>query len=286
MSWDDLVMWPWFYPLAGGLAIALVCSLLSVLVVLRRMAFIGEGVAHAAFGGAGVALLAGLWLPSLVPPMARDAVIAAFCVAAAVAIGFLSRRGKLAEDTSIGIALVAAMALGFLLLDIRQQAAESMGGAYTPPLEGLLFGQILFLGPAETLAAWGLAIVTLALVLMTFKELTFFAFDEETAGVFGVPTGVFYYGLLILLGLAIVAATRSVGIILVSALLVLPGASAKLLSARIGMVTLLSVLIGLAGMALGLLLAVTLGYGAGAVIALTYVALLGVCYLVSLLRRA
>jgi hypothetical protein len=98
--------------LAGGVAIALLCSVLSVFVVLKRVAFAGQGISHAAFGGAGLALLLELFLPPLRMPILRDAVIAAFCVITALVIGRIARQRRLGEDSAIGICLVAAMALG------------------------------------------------------------------------------------------------------------------------------------------------------------------------------
>jgi zinc transport system permease protein len=254
------------------------------------MAFIGTGIAHSAFGGAGLAILLGMLIEGLGPALARDGIIAMFCVVSAVSIGFISRRGRLAEDTSIGISLVAAMALGVLLLDVRQHLSVNYPGAgYVPPLEALLFGQILTISPQDALGAWILAAVIVGAVALTFKELTFFAFDEETATVFGVPTTVFYYGFLVLLGLAIVAAMRSLGVILASALLVLPGATARTLAHRIGAVTLYSAAVSVCGMIGGLLISLWLDYlTPGPVIALTYCAMFalaaGVRSLVQALR--
>ena len=75
--------------------------------------------------------------------------------------------------------------------------------------------------------AWGVAVLVTALVAALFKELVFFTFDEEAATVFGVRTGALYYGLLACLGVAVVAAMRSLGVILATGLLILPGAIAR-----------------------------------------------------------
>lgn len=282
--------------LAGGAAIALLCSVLSVFVVLKRVAFIGEGIAHGAFGGVGVALLAGLFLEELRPPLARDAIIALFCIASALAIGYISRRGKLAEDSAIGICLVAAMAIGLLLLDARVEIIKRLidaGAAtrsqigFTPSSHDILFGDPLSIRPREVAVLWALTGVIVLSMAAVFKELVFFAFDEETAAVFGVRTNVLYYALLVALALAVVAAMRSLGIILVSALLIIPGASARLWSCRIGVVTIISAVIGLAGMIGGLFLAIWLDFlSPGAVIVLVLVALLVLSYAVtSFIRR-
>ena len=265
--------------LIGGLAIALLCGVLSVFVVLKRMSFIGQGISHAAFGGVGVALMAQLLLVSQWPVLAgehadliRDGIIALFCIATAITIGFISRRGKLAEDTVIGISLVAAMALGVILLDIYGRHGPA------PSFESILFGSIFFIGPMDVWVAWTLAAVVVSLVTMLFKELTFFAFDEETAEVFGVRTGLIYYGLLVALGLCIVVAMKGLGVILSSALLVLPGAIARFWSKRIEHVVVISAVVSMIGLSAGLALAIWLDASPGSVIVLTFTAIFAVSY--------
>ena len=280
--WQRLMENPFYQnALWGGIGVALACGMLSTFVVLKRMSFIGEGVAHAGFGGLGVALLLGLVLEGVRPALARDGVIAVFCVATAWAIGCLARRGRLSEDAAIGICLVAAMALGVLLLDVRAQALQWLVEAgrltrgeigYRPDWEPILFGNIFFIDRHEVWLVWGLAAVVAVALAATFKELVFFTFDEETAEVFGVRTRLLYYGLLTLLALAIVAAMRSLGVVLATGLLVLPGAAAKCWSRQIGRVTLISTLIAVVGVTAGLVLAVWLGkYSPGPIIVLTLV---------------
>jgi len=285
--WQRFVQYPdYHYALAGGVAIALLCGVLSVFVVLKRMAFIGQGISHAAFGGVGVALLLGVLFEGLRPTLARDAVIAVFCILTALLIGYLSRKGKLSEDTSIGICLAAAMALGLLLIDLRAQwvdhlirtgriARGELG--YTPDIKPILFGNILFISPADAWVAWGVAVLVTVLVAALFKELVFFTFDEEAATVFGVRTGALYYGLLACLGVAVVAAMRSLGVILATGLLILPGAIARCWSGRIGRVLVLSAAIGAVGMIAGFFLSIWISERAdvsvGPVIVLTLVVL-------------
>jgi ABC-type Mn2+/Zn2+ transport system permease subunit len=286
--WDN-PMYP--QALAGGLGIALACSVLSVFVVLKRMAFIGEGISHSAFGGFGAAVLAQAILPAMDSVLARDAIVAVFCVLTAVGIGWLSRRGKLSEDTAIGIALVTAMAVGVVMLNLRSSLEGGRFSGYVPPWESILFGDILFIGPQETWTIWALAGAIVLAVAALFKELVFFSFDEEAAPVFGVPAGAIYYGLLVALGLAVVAAIKSVGVILVGALLVVPGSAARLLSNRIGVVTLLSAALGVGGLAAGFFLGISRAamdrnLSMGPVIVLTLVALLVACYAARAARMA
>ena len=285
------------YALAGGVAIALLCGVLSTFVVLKRMAFVGQGISHAAFGGAGVALLLGLLIPDVRPALMRDAIIAAFCVATALLIGVVSRRGGLAEDTSIGIFLVAAMALGVLLIDLRASwlqwlletgRVHRQEIGYTPSFHDILFGNILFAPPLDVCIAWALAIAVTLLVVGVFKELVLFTFDEEAAAVLGVRTGLLYYGLLVCLGLAVVAAMRSLGVILASALLVLPGACARCWARRIGQAVALSAAISVVGLTAGFFLAIWLGWVSPApvIVLALFVAFIVSCVVRAARRRA
>ena len=114
--------------IVGGL-----CSVLSVYVVLRGMAFIGNGISHAAFGGIALGLL--LFGSDATSSLATSLVTAAFCLAVAVAIGLVSQRGRLSPDSAIGIFFAFSMALGVFLIGLRK--------LYTADLMTYLFGSIL-----------------------------------------------------------------------------------------------------------------------------------------------
>jgi ABC-type Mn2+/Zn2+ transport system permease subunit len=282
--------------LAAGVAIALLCGALSVFVVLRGMAFIGQGVSHAAFGGAGLALLLGLFVPALGQSVGFGATIAVFCVATAVLIGWIARSGRVDHDSAIGICLVAAMAAGVILLDLRSALYERAAAAgkiadsttaYTPGFHDLLFGNILSIPRVEVWLTWAVALIALVLVAVFYKELVFLSFDAEAAEAFGVRTSLIYYGLLIALGITIVLAMRLLGVILASALLILPGVAGRFWSRRVGLVTLASILCSLASVVAGLALSVHLqDFSTGPVIVLTLCAVLAGSYLIRRVRTA
>src|SRR5687767_6057063 len=106
-------------------AMGVACAMLSVLVVLRRWAFIGEGISHAGFGGVGTAWLASLLIPGLASEGAAYAVAILFCLAMALTIGWVSRRDRLNADTAIGIVLVASLAWGFVAISIYANARKA-----------------------------------------------------------------------------------------------------------------------------------------------------------------
>jgi len=301
--WQRFLEYPFYHQaLAAGLGVALACGLLSVLVVYKRMAFIGEGISHAAFGGAGMALLLGLLLPPFREAAARDIVIGIFCVGTALAIGYFARAGLVHEDAAIGVCLVAAMALGVVLLNIRSALFERMVNAgeitrgdigYTPSFHDLLFGNILAVSGSvfwrlnsQAWAALLLGVITLAVVVLTFKELIFFTFDEESASVFGLPTALLYYGLLVALGVTITLAMRLLGVILCTALLILPGASAAFWSRKIRAIMILSALLAMGGVTAGLFAAIGLEIlSTGPVIVLTLFVIFIISYFADRIRR-
>lgn len=243
------------YPLLAGIAITVATSLLSVLVTLKRLAFIGQGITHAGFGGVGLAAFLGL------AGAPHDLVVFAFCVVTAISIGWLSRNRRLQVDTAIGIVLVAAMALGILLAELRLPMRqfdwyrEWFATAAAPMnWEAILFGNILYVTKSDAWFAIAVSAALLLVLAVLLKEIVFYAFDEPVSAVFGVPAGIIHYGVLVALALLIVLGMKLAGLILVNALLVIPGATATLLSRRMSVVLLVSLIVGQIGMIGGYLL--------------------------------
>lgn len=248
------------YAFVAAVAVGVVCSLLSVIVVLKRMAFIGQGVSHAGFGGYGLAVFLGLGTG------ATDAVIACFCLLTSLGIGYLVRRRKVEPDSAIGIVLVAGMALGVILQNLRIALynvpwyRHLFGSHYaTVSWEQLLFGSLLTVGPAGLWMSLILAAAVILICGLLYKELMYFAFDETAAQVHGIRTAWCYYLLLAILGLVVVVAMKLVGFILVSALLVIPGAAALAVGRRMRGTLILAVVIGLIGSLGGLILSIEVG---------------------------
>ncbi len=237
--------------LIGGLIIAATCSLLSFFVIVRRLAFVGMGISHAAFGGVAIGIAAGI-----------NPVLTAggFCVLVAGGIGWLSRKGRLHEDTVIGILFAASMAFGVVLV--------RMAHAYNLDLMSYLFGSILALSWTDVIILAVISTLAIAFMLLFFKELLFFSFDEETATASGVPVRFVYYGLLVTMALTIVVSIKLVGIILVSAFLVIPGATGLQLSRNYRGALLGSLAAALVSLAVGLKLSFSFDVASGAAIVL------------------
>ncbi|HEX2972788.1 MAG TPA: metal ABC transporter permease [Tepidisphaeraceae bacterium] len=235
-------------------AMGTACAVLSVIVVLRRWAFIGEGIAHAGFGGAGTAWILSLLLPSsafLVSQEGIYLVAIVFCLCMAMGIGWVTRREQVRTDTAIGIFLVAALAWGFIAYGIYTQASA---GRTPPGWDDYLLGHMSLLPASFMAGAITLCVVVLAVVFLLGKEIVHYCFDPELAAVSGIPVGFIHYLLIVLLAITIVLGMRLMGSLLVTALLVLPGASALLLSRRIGLVMVIAAFIGLFGAVVGTLI--------------------------------
>jgi ABC-type Mn2+/Zn2+ transport system permease subunit len=244
------------YPraLLTAAALGTACATLSVIVVLRRWAFIGEGISHAGFGGIGTGWLLSLAFPALANDAAAYMTAILFCLAVALAIGYFTRQRAGAEpfgaDSVIGIFLVTSVAWGWLALAIynRRHAASPQSW------EGYLFGSVESVSSEMMLAGVAVSAAVIFAVAALFKEILFYAFDPLMARVSGVRIGWIHYLLMMLLALVIVIGMRILGNFLIPALLVLPGATALLLSRRLRTVMSISVCVGLVGSVGGLIL--------------------------------
>lgn len=241
------------YAAAGAMAVS--CAILSVFVVARRWAFMGEGISHSGFGGAGTAWMLMVAFPSLSQNDALPyAFVTLFCFATALAIGWLAGGTRVTGDAAIGIFLVASLAWGF----IGQHLYVARYHVSPAGFDNLLFGQMRGVGRAYAMASVGVAVAVATLAVLLGKELIAYCVDPLLARTSGVRTTFVHYLLMGMLALVIVTGIRVVGSVLVTALLVLPAATANLLSRRLAGVVALSIGVALAGAWGGLLVSGTL----------------------------
>lgn len=224
------------------------CALLSVIVVLRRWAFIGEGIAHAGFGGAGTAWLLALAFPAAATWLNHSATIHAFAVffalLVAVAIAWVTRRRHVQVDTAIGIFLVASLAWGFVALDIYRSRSA---GSFPPDWDQYVIGRLSTLSTAHLIGAVVACLGVCVTLALLWKEIMAYCFDPELAEIAGVRVGFIHLVLLLLMTLTILVGTRLTGSLLIVALLVLPGATAMQLSRNMNRILLVSSFTGVAG---------------------------------------
>jgi len=254
--------------LAAGLLVSVLCSAVSLFVLLKRMAFAGIGISHAALGGVSLGLFTG------VSPLGAALGV---CVAAAVGIGLITRHGRMGEDTAIGILSTTLMALGVVLV--------GLAGTYQGELFSYLFGNILAVSPGQLTALGVVAVLVLGFLALFFKELLFVAFDEEVAQVTGIPARVLYYGLLVAIAFTVVAAIQVVGVILASALLVIPAAVGQQLATNWRGILLISLGTGVLSVVAGLALSAWWDLASGGTIVLVLGALFFSAFLLSPHRR-
>ncbi len=237
--------------LLGGVLVAAICALVGTYVVLRGLAFVGDALAHAAFPGVVIAYLlkGNIYLGALL-----------FALATALAVGLVSRHGRVSHDTAIGILFAGAFALGVLLMSMIQ--------GYTVDLFSFLFGNVLGISERELWLVALLGGVVVLTITVLYKELLLLSFDPTVAEAMGYPVQAFNYLLLGLIAVTIVISIQAVGIILVVALLVTPSATAYLLSQRFFRMMVLGVLLAALAAVVGLYLSYYLNVASGAAIVL------------------
>jgi len=238
--------------LAAALMVGVLCAVVGCYVVLRSMAFLGDALAHAVLPGVALAYLLGANL-------LIGALIAA--IAVALGIGFFSRRGRIKEDTAIGILFAAALSLGVVLISTIQ--------TYAVDLTHILFGNVLGVSGTDLWLTGVLGVVVLVVVALLYKEFLLVSFDPVLGTTLRFPVGFLRTLLLILLALTIVVSLQTVGVGLVAAMLVTPGATAYLLTRRLFPMMLLSAGIGAFSSLVGLYLSFYLDVASGGAVVLT-----------------
>ena len=235
----------------AALVVGTLCSTIGTYVVLRKLAFIGDGIAHASFAGIVVAYLRGI-------DYYAGAIVVA--VLTALGIGFVNRRGKVSLDTAIGVLFTGAFALGVFLM--------SRAPRYNVDLSSFLFGNILGVSRGDLVLILTLAAVVTVSLAFLYRALLYTSFDPVVAEASGMNAAFVDYALLVLLALTIIISLEAVGIVLVAALLVTPAATAFQLTRRFTTMLWLSATIGAISAVVGLYASYYLQAASGATIVL------------------
>ena len=237
--------------LVASALVGTVCAIVGTYVVLRGVAFIGDAIAHAGFPGIVVAYLLG-W------PLYIGATAAA--VGTALAIGIVTRRAGIRQDTAIGVLFAGTFAFGVFLFSGIQ--------GYVADLFSFLFGNVLAISPTDLLALSILGLGVIVVVALLWKELLYATFDPLGAAASGIRVERLELLFLALVAITIVVSLQAVGIILVVAMLVTPAATAQLVTVRFTRLMLTAAAIGIASAILGLYLSYWLDVASGATIVL------------------
>jgi manganese/iron transport system permease protein len=236
--------------LLAAALVGVACATIGVYVVLRRMAFIGDALAHTILPGVVIAYL-NQW------SLSGGALIAG--LATALGIGWLSRRQAIREDTAIGIVFTGMFALGVLLMSTTRSFRD---------FTHILFGNILGVSAGD-LALIAVTAAGVVITLLIFnKEFELTSFDPIHAEVIGLKAARLRYLLLILLAFTVVGSIQVVGVVLTSAMLITPAAAAGLLTQRLGRMMALSVVIAVLSGVIGLYASFYANVSSGAAIVL------------------
>lgn len=193
------------HALLAGLLASVICGIMGTLVVVNRIVFLSGGIAHAAYGGIGLAFFFGWpYLPGTI----------GFALAAAMVMAAISIKAKHRADTIIGVIWALGMAFGIILIDLTP--------GYNVDLMSYLFGSILTVPGSNLLIMLVMGILITILVAFYYKDLLAMSYDEEFARIRGVPVKGLYFGLIGILAVTIVLVIQVVGLILVIALLTIP----------------------------------------------------------------
>jgi ABC-type Mn2+/Zn2+ transport system permease subunit len=234
-----------------ALFVGALCSSMGTYVVLRKLSFIGDGLAHASFAGIAIAYLRGA-------NFYAGAAVAT--IVTALGIGFIHRRGRVSLDTAIGVLFTGAFALGVFLMSRSPRA--------TVDLQSFLFGSILGVSSYDVAMVVGLSLFVVLVVGALWRPLLYTSFDPVVAQAAGIRAGFVDYALLVILALTIIVSLQAVGIVLVAALLVTPAAAAAQLTQRFVPMMLLSCAFGVFSTVGGLYASYELHASSGATIVL------------------
>jgi len=237
--------------LLAGILVSISCGIIGSLVVVNRIVFISGGIAHAAFGGIGLAFFLGF------SPLLGAAL---FAVGVSMIIGVVSSKARHRSDTIIGVLWAIGMAVGVILIDLTS--------GYHVDLMSYLFGSILTVPPSDLWTMAALNVVILAIVIVFYKEFIAMSYDEEFAFVVGIPVRPLYFALLAMTALSVVMTIQVVGLILVIALLTIPPYIAECVTRSLGQMMAVSSLLGVCFTLAGLGLSYAYDLTSGATIIL------------------
>ncbi len=243
--------------LIAGISVAIICSFMGTFLVLRRYALFGDGIAHVAFGGISVGLFLGvapLW--------------SAFVVSVLGGLGLQKLRSstKISGDAAVAVILVSGLAVGVTLV--------SASGGFSVDLFSFLFGSILLISIEDTITIIAISAGIVGMLLVFQKQFLHISFNEEQAKVAGLNVTMLNYLFVVIAAVTVVTSMRLVGILLISALIVIPNLSAMLFGKGFKKTIVISVSMSVVSVVVGIFLSYYLNLAPSGMIVLIAVALL------------
>jgi len=214
--------------LVAAILVGIICATVGTYLMVQRLALLGEAVSHSVLPGLAIAFILGI-----------DIFVGAFIagVISAVMIAWVRTRSPIKEDAAMGIIYSAFFSLGITLISIVQKNNKV-------DLLHFLFGNILGVTTRDVVNTAVITVIVLTVIVLLYKELLFYTFDPEGAQAAGLPINLLDFGLIILMSLTIVASLTTVGLALVVAMLITPGATAYLLVKRLQQMMIFGSIIG------------------------------------------
>ncbi|TVQ44912.1 MAG: metal ABC transporter permease [Gloeocapsa sp. DLM2.Bin57] len=247
--------------ITAGILVSIACGMIGSLVVINRIVFISGGIAHAAYGGIGLGYF-----------MSFNPVVGAifFALLSALGMGWVERKLQQRADTIIGVMWAIGMAVGIILIDLTQ--------GYKAGLDSYLFGSILAVPRQDLIIMFILDLIIVVFLALFYKELLAISYDSVYATTRNVPVNTIYLLLVAAIALTVVMVMQIVGLIMVIALLTIPGAIASQMVKELKQMMLIASILGIIFNLVGLYLSYVFNLTSGA----TIILVAGITYLISL----
>lgn len=249
--------------LLTAIMVGIMSGIIGSFIILRGMSLMGDAISHSVLPGVAVAYMLGI-----------NILIGAsiFGVLAALLIGFVASKSKIKTDTSIGVVFSAFYALGFILISVAESSTN---------LHHILFGNILAVSDSDIMTTAVVLGIVILFVVTFYKELLVTSFDATYARTYGLNVQLIHYTLMLVLTLVTVSALQTVGIILVVAMLITPAATAFLWTDKLGVMLVLSTIIGAISSIIGLFFSYTLNWASGPAIVIVAAVLFALSFVLS-----
>ena len=221
----------------SGIAIALLCSVVGLFLVLRRYSLFGDAVAHSSFGGIALGLLLGIY------PLWTAYIIS---IISALVITKIKQKFDISGEASVAVLLSSGIAIGLILI--------SLSGGFSVDIFSFLFGSILLVSVEDTILILALTGSILIVILLLYRELIYSTFNEEHEKVSGIPVEKINYLIVLIAGITVVTSIQLVGILLISALFVIPNVTAIMYGRSFKQTLLLSISFAVSAVILGIII--------------------------------
>ena len=243
--------------LVAGIAVGIICSFMGTFLVLRRYSLFGDGIAHVAFGGISVGLFLGVF------PLWTAFIVSIF---GGLGLQKLRQSTKISGDAAVAVVLVSGLAVGVILV--------SSSGGFSVDLFSFLFGSILLISNEDTMMILGISAGIITTLVVLQKQFLHLTFNEEQAKLVGLRTTLLNYAFVVLASITVVTSMRLVGILLISALIVIPNITAMMFGKGFKKTVCISMSISVISVVSGILLSYSLNLAASGTIVIIAVGIL------------